>query len=100
MKLRYSPRATADLEDIADYLRSKSPQGAKRVRAAILATLKIIARFPRMGRRQTVGNVRKLGVRKYPYLIYYRLDEAVEETLCSPSATPPASAALRTPERP
>lgn len=79
MKLRYAPRATADLEAIADYLKPKSPQGAKRVRPAILGTLESLVLFPRMGRLQTVETVRKIGVRKYPYLAYYTFDEEAEE---------------------
>lgn len=79
MKLRYAPRATADLAAIADYLKQRSPQGAKRVRIAILRTLQNLVLFPLMDRRQTVATVRKIGVRKYPYLIYYTVDDAVEE---------------------
>jgi plasmid stabilization system protein ParE len=39
MKLRFTPRATQDLVAIADYVREHSPQGALRVRAAILESL-------------------------------------------------------------
>jgi len=79
VKLRYSPRATSDLEAIAGYLKARSPQGAVRVRDAILATLRDIATFPRLGRRQTVDTVRKVAVRKYPYLIYYSVDLDADE---------------------
>jgi toxin ParE1/3/4 len=37
--------------------------------------------FPEIGRRQTVEGVRKLVTRKYPYLVYYTLDLAAEETI-------------------
>ena len=74
MKLRFTPRAISDLEGIADSLVPKSPQGAARVRAAILKCLQNVVAFPRIGRKQTVENVRKIGVRKYPYLIFYAID--------------------------
>jgi plasmid stabilization system protein ParE len=79
MKIAYTPRALADIEDIADCLRPRSPQGAVRVRAAILDGLQRLQQFPRIGRLQTVETVRKLMIPRYPYLIYYSIDEDVEE---------------------
>lgn len=81
MKLRFTPRATQDLVTIADYVREHSPQGALRVRAAILESLQNLARFPRLGRPQKVEGVRKLVTRHYPYLVYYTLDEAADEVV-------------------
>src|SRR5579862_1768035 len=39
MKLRFTPRATRDLADIADYIHERNPTAALRVRAAILDSL-------------------------------------------------------------
>jgi toxin ParE1/3/4 len=75
MKLRYTARAIADLEAIADYLKPRSPQGLARVRATIRDGLKTIVQFPRAGRLQDAGGIRKLAVRKYKYLIYYTVEE-------------------------
>ncbi len=79
MKLRFTPRATQDLIDIADYIRARNPSASLRVRAAILDSLQNLILFPEVGRRQTVEGVRKLVTRKYPYLVYYTLDPAAEE---------------------
>jgi plasmid stabilization system protein ParE len=79
MKLRFTRRAIRDLTDIAAYLREHDPSAAARVRASILDSLKTIAAFPRVGRLQSVPRVRKLVTRKYPYLIYYSIDEATGE---------------------
>ena len=79
MKLVYTPRAVEDLTEIAAYLVPRSPAGAVRVRAAILATLRIVLDLPHAGRLQTVGDVRKIGVRRYPYAVYYRIDENAGE---------------------
>ena len=35
--------------------------------------------FPHIGRRQNVEGVRKMVTRRYPYLVYYIVDEASEE---------------------
>jgi plasmid stabilization system protein ParE len=79
MKLRFTPRATQDLIDIADYIRERNAAASLRVRAAILESLQNLVLFPEVGRRQSVEGVRKLVTRKYPYLVYYTLDPAVEE---------------------
>ena len=54
MKLRFTPRATQDLVDIADYIRERNPNASLRVRAAILASLQDLVLFPEAGRRQTI----------------------------------------------
>ena len=79
MKLRFTPRATEDLAEIADYLLEHSPQAAFRVRAAILESLQNLILFPYVGRQQKAEGVRKLVTRHYPYLVYYTTDEEVEE---------------------
>jgi plasmid stabilization system protein ParE len=79
VRLCYTTRAAADLTEIANYLVSRSPVGAQRVRAAILATLRTIIDLPHAGRLQAVDAVRKIVVRRYPYVVYYRVDEDAEE---------------------
>ena len=79
MKLVYTPRAIADLTEIADYLVSRSPMGAERVRTAILTTLQIIIDLPQAGRLQASDAVGKIAVRRYPYIVYYRIDDDAGE---------------------
>jgi toxin ParE1/3/4 len=79
MKLRFTPRATQDLSDIADYILERNPRAALRVRGAIIESIQRLVLFPRVGRRQEVAGVRKLVTRRYPYLVYYTADEANEE---------------------
>jgi toxin ParE1/3/4 len=50
-------------------------------RAAILHSLQNLVLFPQVGRAQVLEGVRKLVTRKYPYLVYYRVDEAAEEII-------------------
>ena len=51
MKLRFTPRATANIIEIADYIRSRNPAAAERVRTAIYASLENLLLFPHIGRR-------------------------------------------------
>jgi toxin ParE1/3/4 len=81
MNLRFSPRATANLAEIADYLHARDPAAARRVRASILASLQNLTVFPRLGRRQTVPGVRKLITPRYRYLVYYTIDDATSEII-------------------
>jgi toxin ParE1/3/4 len=92
MKLRFTPRAAEDIAAIADYIRAHNPSAARQVRAAILHSLQNLVLFPQVGRAQAVDvsavarraeaeGVRKLVTRKYPYLVYYRLDEAADEII-------------------
>ncbi|HEY4114704.1 MAG TPA: type II toxin-antitoxin system RelE/ParE family toxin [Rhizomicrobium sp.] len=74
MKLRFTPQATQDLTDIADYIRSENPKAAERVRASVLESLQLIADFPENRQAPTNRSVRKHVSRRYGYLLYYRLD--------------------------
>ena|ERR1700679_258697 len=79
MKLRFSPQATQDLTEIAEYIRAENPTASERVRASILESLQNLVAFPRIGRRQSVDGVRKLVTRRFGYLVYYSINEAAAE---------------------
>lgn len=79
MKLRFTPRATENLIDIADYLTERNRAAARNVRAAIYEGLQNLLLFPGAGRLQKLNPVRKFVTRKYAYLIYYIVDEAAGE---------------------
>jgi plasmid stabilization system protein ParE len=81
MKLRLTPQATQDLGDIADYVRARNPAVALDVRAAIVASCRLLAQFPNLGRRQTIEGVRKFVTRKYRYLVFYAVDDASQELI-------------------
>lgn len=78
MRVRFSPRAVRDLDAISAYIRARNPAAAIRVRAAILAMIETLALFPYAGRRQTTEGMRKLVVPKYPYIVYFTVDDAAE----------------------
>ena len=81
MKLRFTRRATENIVEIADYLHTRSPESAVRVRLVIYEALQNLFLFPAAGRLQKIGGVRKLVVAKYSYLIYYTVDDAAEEII-------------------
>jgi toxin ParE1/3/4 len=81
MKLRFTLRAVENLTELADYIRSRNPVAAQRVRTDIYESLRNLILFPKVGRRQTSEGVRKVVTRKYAYLVYYTVDEASDEII-------------------
>jgi plasmid stabilization system protein ParE len=81
MKLRFTPRATANLIEIADHIHARNPAAARRVRAAIYDSLQNLILFPHVGRKQKVEGVRKFVTRQFAYLIYYTVDEVAGEVV-------------------
>lgn len=75
MTLRFTPRAIAELESIADYLKERSPASAVRVRDAFLSSLLTLVEFPKAGRPQTVDGVRKFVASRYAFLVYYVVND-------------------------
>ncbi len=81
MNIRYTARAIADLQEIADYLMPRSLQGAASVGLAIKLAIDQLEHFPGLGRPQTVKGVRKMVVRTYPYLVFYAVDTGEGEVV-------------------
>ena len=81
MKLRFTLRAVENIAELADYIRTRDPRAAERVRADIYASLRNVILFPKVGRRQTAEGVRKLVTPKFSYLIYYTVDVAADEII-------------------
>ncbi len=75
MNVRYTLRARRVLEEIGDDISQHNPSAAGRVRAAIRRSIDLVKAFPRRGRKPKEFNVRKVSAGKYPYSIYYCIDE-------------------------
>jgi plasmid stabilization system protein ParE len=72
VRVIYSTRAIADLIDIADYLKARSPAGARAVELRIHRTIALLEEFPGAGRE--LGQrpqVRVMPLGRYPYLVFY-----------------------------
>jgi plasmid stabilization system protein ParE len=74
MKLRYSPRATRDLDAIYEYLSERSRRGAFSVMAAIYASIEFARRNPEASPAVArVPGVRATVVRRYRFRVFYRV---------------------------
>lgn len=77
-----------------DYLKERSPQGARNVLARIESVEKLLAQFPLSGSQTRLSWLRRIAVTPYPYLIFYEVTEeevvvhAVRHTARKPSSMP------------
>jgi toxin ParE1/3/4 len=73
MRVHYTPLARADREAIFQYLHERSPAGARRVMAAIVAATERLANHPLSGVETEFPGIRATLAGRYPYKIYYRI---------------------------
>jgi plasmid stabilization system protein ParE len=81
MIIRYSARATRDLESIYEYLSQRSPRGALHVLTAIYAAVEFVRRDPEAAEATTIDGIRMKVVHRYRFKIFYRAirsEDAVE----------------------
>jgi plasmid stabilization system protein ParE len=75
VRLRFSPRAYADIADIYDYIAKHSPRSATAVAAQIHLTSQLLARYPALGRETNIPGVRVVPTARYPYLVYHKVQQ-------------------------
>ncbi|MGJ0395028.1 MAG: type II toxin-antitoxin system RelE/ParE family toxin [Methylocystis sp.] len=75
MKLRYTQRAAAELEEVFAFIDERSPQGARSIKARIQAMTALLLEHPQAGHVTSKSGLRRMVVYPYPYLIFYRATE-------------------------
>jgi plasmid stabilization system protein ParE len=73
MKVRYTLRARADLEEICEYLENQQPTAAQRLKSAIEQQIGWLIHFPYMAPTTDEAGVRELTLARHPYKIYYEV---------------------------
>jgi toxin ParE1/3/4 len=73
MKVRYSRRALRQLEQIFSYIEKDNPAAAPAVADRIESLVALLGRYPSMGRPTDKDGVRIMGVRRYPYVVFYKI---------------------------
>src|SRR5688572_23496758 len=79
MKVSYSRRALAQLEEIFSYIALENSSAAANLIDRIEALVLLLGQLPQMGRSTGRPGVRVIGVPGYPYLIFYRILESRDE---------------------
>jgi toxin ParE1/3/4 len=75
VRLRYAPRARADIEKIHEYIAQHNKRAATAVVRQIRLTSQLLARYPGLGRETDISGVRVFPTARFPYLVYHRLRE-------------------------
>jgi addiction module RelE/StbE family toxin len=75
MKVRYTRRAFRDREAIFDYLEKENPEAAREILAFIDAKIRDLETMPERHPLVKELGVRVLWLSRYPYLVYYRIQE-------------------------
>ena len=73
MRLRFTPRALAELDEVLAYIVERSPKGARRVQTRIRVLSDLLLRHPYAGQRTSLEGVRRITATPHPYLIYYEV---------------------------
>jgi len=81
MRVRYTPRAFADREEIFDYLVQRSPVGARNVMTSIRDALVELTEHPHSGYRADDADLRVKFLSRYPYKIFYRARNEIVEII-------------------
>ena len=73
MRVRYTPRAHADLDAIFSYLDVRAPSAAQSVKGTIERRIALLAQFPRIAPATDLQGVHELTIIRYPYKVYYEI---------------------------
>jgi toxin ParE1/3/4 len=75
VKIRFTPEALIEFSEILEYLKTRSPGGARNVSARVKAVLTNLSDYPLSGTLTDMEQMRRIKVQHYPYLIFYRVEE-------------------------
>ena len=78
MRVRWTRPALNNLDEIQDYVAQDSPAAAYRLAQDIANRTEALALSPRLGRVGRARGTRELVFAGLPYIVVYRLTEAVE----------------------
>jgi toxin ParE1/3/4 len=74
MRVRYTLRALADLEQIYEYFQKRHPAAAQSLKSTIERQIGWLTNFPHMAPATDEPGVRELTLTRYPFKIYYEVE--------------------------
>ncbi len=75
MNVRYTLTALAEIDEILAYVRERNPAAAAAIGQQIERVVAWLTESPRMGYRIDETSLRMLPVGRYPYLIFYTVED-------------------------
>jgi|HubBroStandDraft_5_1064220.scaffolds.fasta_scaffold16008_3 toxin ParE1/3/4 len=79
MKIRWSETALTELEDIFSYIHGYNRSAAAAIVERIEALTALLEEFPLLGPLTDEAHVRVLSVVRYPFLVFYTIDNTADE---------------------
>jgi toxin ParE1/3/4 len=79
VKVRYTRKALVQLDEIYSYIEAHNPSAAQRVKSRIKQSIARLGRNPYSCRATETPGVRLLSIVRYPYLVFYSVDEVARE---------------------
>jgi toxin ParE1/3/4 len=76
-RVRWTPRAADDLENIANYLFDNTPTHAERLIRSLYDAATGLRSFPNRGRPGKKPGTRELVLRSLPFILVYQVEEDV-----------------------
>lgn len=76
MRLRFTPEAARELDEVLTSITEHSPQGARRVQARIQKAVELLADHPRGGQITSHSRLRRITTSPYPYVVFYEVGES------------------------
>jgi toxin ParE1/3/4 len=73
MRLRWTPRAIADLEEISDYLVAVRPEAWERLLGRVEHLADVLVDFPLMGKLGLVPGTREFVLAGTPYILVFQV---------------------------
>lgn len=73
MRLRYSRRALAQIDDIVNYIAGEDPRAAAAFGTRVERVAALLAHYPSMGRATDLEGIRTVSLRPYPYRLFYKV---------------------------
>jgi addiction module RelE/StbE family toxin len=80
-KIRYRPTALAQLDAIFAYIGTHNRPAARRVIVYIQRSIGRLADFHYSARPSEIPDIRELPIVRYPYIVFYAVDEDKHEVL-------------------
>ena len=81
MRLRWTPLAASDLEEIHEYLSEHHPSFAQSTVRLLYDAVRSLRRFPERGRLGEAIGTRELILARLPYIIVYRTTHEIVEVV-------------------
>lgn len=79
MRIRYTRKALAQLDAIYSYIEARDSRAAMAVKSRINRAISRLASLPYSCRPTKWPGIRVLSIVRYPYLVFYTVDEVAQE---------------------